>query len=975
MEYTHRMKRRATFLSILLCLSLTLEARQDPSVCGSGPVNRQEQLYLHHRNTRAIASGFRTLAATDRTAAAARYALNDQGNIAVLSDADGVIAHAKTFDLQGKTVRFTPDGSQYRYETVATTFDASAVTGGALLSGLGDDDTRAVNLPFPFSYYAKSYTGVSVNSDGNLTFGVGDSSSDARVLGRMVSGPPRISPLFADLDPAQAQDGVRVLSQSSRLVITWSKVPVYQASGLGPFQTFQVALYPSGVIELSYSSVTAPDAIVGITPGNLSGDTNLVSFNGTPTGTFPGTIADRFTSIDQVDIFTAAQKFYLNHDDAYDYLVLYNVAGVQALADAVAYEVTVRNVNRSGYGDVPVDAGAIAGSAERLQAILNMGPLDQYPTDPNSIVAARAVSNDTPLTIIGHETGHLFLAYASIVDEDGNKPMIGRGGVHWSFVFNSEASLLEGNRIRDNGASAQSRFTTIATSQGYSPLDQYLMGFIPKNQVPTTFYVQSASVSAIRPPESNVNFNGDRVDVTADLVEQAMGRRNPDPTVSQRHFRFAFVVITPGGRDPSAAELSQVEGYRSAFETAYQQFSSGNGYADTKIAKAMHVSTFPASGVLLGGTATVTVRLDSAAAAPVDATIATSGLIAAPGTVTIPAGATSASFSISGMSVGVDELILHSSGYADAYSRVQVMPAANVAVRVISGDRQPFTPGQPLPAPVQIKATDVNLLPYPGITLQATVTGNGKVTPASGVTGPDGIVNFTWTPDNGFNQMRVTASTGATASATTLGNPAIAANGLVNGASFQGNPAPGSIATVFGTYLSNGAAGDAQVLINHVPTTLFYSSPTQINFFVPASTTPGPVQLVVSNAVGNSSTFDATIAEYAPGIFFDAGSGYGAVLTSGTGQPTNAAPVPHGGFVEIYATGLGPLTNAGLVFQTVHAFLGSTEIPISYAGKAPGFVGLYQVNAQIPDSIASGTQQLTLEVKGVTSNAVKVQVQ
>ena len=510
---------------------------------------------------------------------------------------------------------------------------------------------------------------------------------------------------------------------------------------------------------------------------------------------------------------------------------------------------TLRNVNRSGYGDMPVDAGQVAGSAQRLQSILNMGPLDQYPTDPNGLVAARAVSGDTPLTILGHEAGHLFLAYASVKDEDGNKPMLGRGGVHWSFVFNSEASLLEGNRIRDNGPNAQSRFTTIATSQGYSPLDQYLMGFLPKEQVPTTFYVQNATVAALRAPESGVSFNGDRVNVTADLVEQAVGRRSPDFTVSQRHFRFAFVLITPGGRDPSPSELAQVEAYRSGFEAAYQTFSSGNGYAEAEIKKAMHVSAFPATGVLLGGTAAVTVSLDSAAASPVDAAIATHGLVAAPSVVTIPAGATSASFTISGASVGADDLILTSSGYADVWSRVQVMPAANVGLQVVSGDRQPFTPGQPLPAPVQVKATDLNQLPYAGIVLQAVVTGNGKVSPASGVTDANGVVNFTWTPDSaGFNQLRVTASTGATASATTLGNPAIADNGVVNGASFNGPGAPGSIATVFGTNLSNGAVGDAQVLIEGVPTTVFYADALQINFLIPASATPGPVAFVVSNA-------------------------------------------------------------------------------------------------------------------------------
>src|ERR1035441_6077572 len=57
----------------------------------------------------------------------------------------------------------------------------------------------------------------------------------------------------------------------------------------------------------------------------------------------------------------------------------------------------------------------------------------------------RVVAQDTPLTVLGHESGHLFLAYASIPDPNDPtaKPMIGFGGAHWSFVFNSEASLDE----------------------------------------------------------------------------------------------------------------------------------------------------------------------------------------------------------------------------------------------------------------------------------------------------------------------------------------------------------------------------------------------------------------------------------------------------------------------------------------------------------------------------------------------------
>src|SRR5205807_5664986 len=111
-----------------------------------------------------------------------------------------------------------------------------------------------------------------------------------------------------------------------------------------------------------------------------------------------------------------------------------------------------------------LDIGQEFGSPRRLQAVLNMGPPSQYPADPNAVVPARFLSRDTPLTVLGHEAGHLFLAFASVLDPNDprGQPMLGRALVHWSFLFNSEASLLEGNRIQDNGPSASPRFTTVA---------------------------------------------------------------------------------------------------------------------------------------------------------------------------------------------------------------------------------------------------------------------------------------------------------------------------------------------------------------------------------------------------------------------------------------------------------------------------------------------------------------------------------
>ena len=95
----------------------------------------------------------------------------------------------------------------------------------APLLALGDDDSRQLDLPFAFPFFGATYRQVFVNSDGNLTFTAGDSASSGRSVGRMTGGPPRISPLFDDLDPSQSAGGVRVFADSSHVVVSWVAVP------------------------------------------------------------------------------------------------------------------------------------------------------------------------------------------------------------------------------------------------------------------------------------------------------------------------------------------------------------------------------------------------------------------------------------------------------------------------------------------------------------------------------------------------------------------------------------------------------------------------------------------------------------------------------------------------------------------------------------------------------------------------------
>src|SRR5262249_35030300 len=301
-------------------------------------------------------------------------------------------------------------------------------------------------------------------------------------------------------------------------------------------------LYPDGRIEIAYHGINVPEAVVGITPGGRTPVTLIDLMNPTMS-TLSGGIADIFANIDSVDIVTAAQKFYQTHDDAYDYLIFYNAENVAAGSGVVAYEATVRSTGK-GYGDGIYDYGAEYGSPRRLRAVLNMGPLSQYPVDPGGIVPGRRVSGDTPLTVLGHEAGHLYLALVSVPDPNpnANPPMLGRAFVHWAFTFNSEASFLEGNRIEDRGPGASPRFVTTATVAGYSALDRYLMGLLPPEQVPPTFAVLNSGEANGRAPQAGVLMTGNRLGISIDEIIKTAGRRVPDSTVAQRRYRFAVVL-------------------------------------------------------------------------------------------------------------------------------------------------------------------------------------------------------------------------------------------------------------------------------------------------------------------------------------------------------------------------------------------------------------------------------------------------
>jgi len=558
--------------------------------------------------------------------------------------------------------------------------------------------------------------------------------------------------------------------------------------------------------------------------------------------------------------------------------------------------------------------------------------------------------------------------------------MLGYGGVHWSFVYDSEASLLEGERIADRGASVSPRFLTTDTVQGYSPLDQYLMGFRPPAQVPDTFLVTNypSSISPLSHPRSGVGFDGARRNVSVDDIIQVEGRRTPDSTVAQRRFRFAFILVVAQGTQPSAADVAQIDTYRQNFETFYDTVaSSNNAVADTTLKRSMKLSLYPNAGVVAGGTGTATLTLQMPPASDLTIQFQTpNGNAQLPALLKIPAGSPGVKFTFTGLKAGVEEVLATPSdpAYETAYARVQVADASMLKLVAVSGDRQIATSTGPLPAPIVVRLTDANNLPYPGAQIVATPSAGGSVTPTAAVTDAQGQAAFTWTLGPAASNQLQLAVGGLPAAGLTIaaGSAVPVVTAVVNAASSVSGVAAGALATIYGVNLAGSQTNGVQVLLNGASLPLLYVSDTQINFYVPQSATQGTAALTVVTPSGAKATATVDVVSVQPGIF------PGGVLHAGTEVSALTTPVHAGDTIEIYCTGLGPTQTVGTFQQTVLTpivFIGATPVQPVYSGLSPGSVGLYQVNVQVPAGLASGIEPLLMSVDLAHSNQVNIAVQ
>jgi hypothetical protein len=511
----------------------------------------------------------------DRTAAAAtgRSAI-DIGEIAVVQDEGDLIASPNPYDLRNLGLRFT--------RNLAGGYDVGRIDGG-LRTTLGsrltltDDDSVPLNVPFGFSFYGRSQTTAFVNSDGNITFEQEDRASTDRNVARLLTGPPRIAPFLADLDPSTGNGRVYGNAAATEYTVTWCGVRGFDSTRT---TNVQLTLLPDGTIEMKFATVTLAEAVVGLSPGRTSDFMPLdLSQNG-PLPGGSGAVGERFADQAQIDTVEVARRFYQSHPDNFDQLVIWTDASV--VDDAFAYEVTVANQIR-GIGVSQFDASSDFGSAGRLASYAVMDTIAKYPDDPMQVF----LGENSTLSVLGHEVGHRWLAYLEFRDHTGaqSEALLGRDQVHWSFFMDSDASVMEGNDIEDLGGGS---FRTTAAVQRYSRLDQYAMGLRTASEVPTFFYVENpVNVAGGRTAESaprvGVTFNGTRRDVLIDDVIAINGPRVPSANDSPRVHRQAFVFVISRGRAVDNAQVEKIDRIRRAWETFFPQATEGRMQAVTAL--------------------------------------------------------------------------------------------------------------------------------------------------------------------------------------------------------------------------------------------------------------------------------------------------------------------------------------------------------------------------------------------------------
>ncbi|MBI9018009.1 MAG: hypothetical protein JEZ07_12190 [Phycisphaerae bacterium] len=166
------------------------------------------------------------------------------------------------FDLDNKSIVFTPDNSNSYYSACIMNIDEFP-TNPAIGSrvNVGDDDFSRISISESIPFYGNEFNEIFIGSNGFITFEQGDTGFPEDSTEHFAL--KRISVLCADLNP---EDGgwINYQALADRIVVSWIGIPEY---GYGNSNNFQLELFFDGVIRMSWLQVDSSTVIVGLSNG------------------------------------------------------------------------------------------------------------------------------------------------------------------------------------------------------------------------------------------------------------------------------------------------------------------------------------------------------------------------------------------------------------------------------------------------------------------------------------------------------------------------------------------------------------------------------------------------------------------------------------------------------------------------------------------------------------------------------------
>ena len=267
-----------------------------------------------------------------------------------------------------------------------------------------------------------------------------------------------------------------------------------------------------------------------------------------------------------------SQVFYQDHDDLYDFLVVFTTFDYE-MAGADGFYISVKN-DTTGIGLDLFDYSNAFGSTQdegpgRLQGYVDMGNIGSWQLN------ARHPDFEDLLNTLGHELMHRWCCFVDVDSPDLAADVLrGADDSHWSDLLDSGASLLYGHDWLDRGDGS---FDSLAVRKFYGPLDLYLAGFLRPDQVSDLLLIHNPALDPTVLPELRQTVEGDAGAVSIQDVIAAEGPRSPSAMDSQKSFRAAFLLLTQPGEQVDPAHLVGLDRLRREFATRFSILTGGQG--------------------------------------------------------------------------------------------------------------------------------------------------------------------------------------------------------------------------------------------------------------------------------------------------------------------------------------------------------------------------------------------------------------